>query len=1128
MSIPYSMNRITFNLIVLFFLGLAIPTQGQVVINEILTSNTTVNTDEDGSYQDWVELYNAGGLSVNLSGYGLTDDATLPYKWTFPAVTMPANSYLLIWCSDKNRTVVGQPLHTNWKISSAGEIITLTNPGGTTVNASPAAAIPSNISYGRIPNGTGGFLFIQNVTPGAANSAVGFNEILNAPTFSQASGFFTTGFNLTLSTTTPGATIIYTVDGSDPDASNLAGTQYDYRNVYAEHPGDSEGPILHKTYQSLQYSAPISIIDRTSQPNDISMINSTYKHDPTFLPTGSNIYKGTVVRAMVVKPGALPSPIVSKSYFVSPLGVNRFPLPVISIGITESKLFDYEDGIYVAGKNWDDWRDTHPTLEPDFVEAGNYFLSGITAERSANFTYLVNGAEVLNQNVGLRIHGGESSTYESKSFNVYARSDYGSDKMDYKFFSDLNDDKFERLVFRNSGGDFHNTMFRDALNHKIVKSLRSTIEEYQPTVTFINGEFWGILNIRDKRDDNWFKRVYNIDGADLDLLENSGVETEYIESGDTVDFLNLRTYLENNSLASDANFQYIKTRIDTDNFMDYYIANIYMDNGDWPGTNTVYWRKRVPYTPNAPYGHDGRWRWVLHDMDDTFGVASDSFNHNNLAAATATGGPVWPNPEWSTLFLRRMLENPTFKNDFINRFADLMNTTFLPERVIGLLDDMNSVIVPEIPEHIARFKSPVDLETRDYFIDFETSFANVRPAFQRSHIRSKFAISANINVTLNVSDAAAGYIKMNTIDVKDGTDGISGNPYPWTGVYFSNIPVKMKAIANPGYVFSHWEGFVNGTTDEITVTSGSAYAVTAVFTPEVVAQSEPIYFWMMDGTMPNNLPLETLNTTFKAGTTDGVIQYTSCLTGYPFTSASPSWRHASMERRNSPIDINYLPEANGNLTFANSDMKGLQIKEPLATGGLGNTMVFNFLTTGYKDIKFSFAAINELTNATGILIDYSINAGTPVWLTTGLASSTLTLTSAYQLFNVDFTSVTGVSNNANFKVRLRFTGANMEVDNGNRITFNNIAVHGTELSLDVPHYPEVKFTVFPNPASSVINISGTGNDADFRIFSIDGKLVQSGHLGASTQVNVEHLTKGMYLLQITSEGRSETKKVLKK
>ena len=262
---------------------------------------------------------------------------------------------------------------------------------------------------------------------------------------------------------------------------------------------------------------------------------------------------------------------------------------------------------------------------------------------------------------------------------------------------------------------------------------------------------------------------------------------------------------------------------------------------------------------------------------------------------------------------------------------------------------------------------------------------------------------------------------------------------------------------------------------------------------------------------------------------DGVIQYQSCLVGYPFVSTDiANWRKASMERRNSPTDINYIPLANNDLPFATSDMKGLQIKEPLESGSLGNTMVFNFSTTGQKDIKFSFACINELTNATGILIDYSVAAGAPVWSTAGLTSSTLPLTNAYQLFNIDFSSITAANHNANFKVRLRFTGSNMTVDNGNRITFNNIAVHGTQLPLAVEENFSLQYTVYPNPVSDIINVVGinTTSAVTFKLFAIDGKQIKNGKV-ENTQINLSDLSKGLYLLQLEADGKVETKKISK-
>lgn len=1113
-------------IILLLFFGIC-DAQSQVVINEVLASNTTINEDEDGTYQDWVELYNTGAAAVNLNGYGLTDDATLPHKWTFPNVTLGAGQYLLIWCDDKNRAVAGSPLHTNWKISSSGETITLTDVASTAVSSAPAAALPQNVSYGHLPNGTGGFSYFAAVTPGAANANVGYAEVLPAPSFSQNSGFLTAGFTLSIATSVPGASIIYTLDGSEPKSTNLSGTTYQYKNRYPLLPGQTTGPLLNQTFTTLPYNGPIAIADRSPLPNKLANMSTTYDFTPTYFPT-TPIFKGTVVRAKVVKAGALESPTVTHTYYISPQGTSRFSLPVASISVDENRLFDYNDGVLVAGVDFDNWRLTHLTDEaPTEGDVANFFRRGRENEQPVNFSYFVNGAEVLNQDVGLRVHGGSSRTYRNKSMTVYSRSDYGDDTMNYQFFGDRPFDSFKGLVMHNSGNDYDQTMFRDALCHKLSKSLNFTTKGYQPAATFINGEYWGLLSFRDKIDDDYFERAYNIATTDIQVLEN---EYWLVENDGYADYTQIVNYVTNNSLAVQANYDYMLTRIDPESFKDYFISNIFLENADWPVNNIVYWRKNVPYTPGAPYGHDGRWRWMAHDMDDTFGISNDNIALNSLAAATAVNGPQWPNAPWSTLLLRKMLDNPGFKNEFINRFADLLNTSYLSSRIISEMNAMKAQIQPSVSEHFSRWEVPLNTDDWEYFLGRELDFANQRPTFQRNHIRNKFGIASNINATLDVSAAAHGYIKMNSIEVKAGTDGITSNPYPWTGIYFSNIPVTMKAIANPGYVFSHWTGASTSTNPEITITSPTNFGVTAVFVPETVNSNEPIYFWMMDGNIPNDTPLTTLNSTFKAGAVDGVINYASCIAGYPLTPADPNWRHASMERRNSPTTVNYIPEANGGVAFAAANMKGLQITEPFQIGSLQNTMVFNFSTSGYRDIKFSFAVINELTNATQIVVDYSTVSGTPVWTSAGLTSGTLALTSGYQLDTVDFTSVAAANNNADFKVRLRFSGpGDMTVDNGNRITFNNIAVLGTQLPLATVSQEVAKFTVFPNPTADIINVIGFNETkkVTYELFTIDGKQIKNGTL-QNAQLHLSELPKGLYLLQLTSEGNNETKKIIKK
>jgi len=245
-----------------------------------------------------------------------------------------------------------------------------------------------------------------------------------------------------------------------------------------------------------------------------------------------------------------------------------------------------------------------------------------------------------------------------------------------------------------------------------------------------------------------------------------------------------------------------KSRLDPESFSDYYITNIYLQNGDWPGTNIEYWRKRTTgYVPNAPYGQDGRWRWGFHDLDGTLGFYYDDVTYNTLELATEANGPDYPNPAWATLILRKLLENPSYKNDFINRFADLMNTTFLPSRAVALIDEMKAVVEPNLPEHIARWKSPASMDDEEYSVNFEKTFVTERPAAQRDHIRAKFGIASNINATLDVSNNNHGYIKINTINIKEGTDGIASNPYPWTGVYFSKHSYNLKSDCQSWFCF---------------------------------------------------------------------------------------------------------------------------------------------------------------------------------------------------------------------------------------------------------------------------------------------------------------------------------------
>jgi hypothetical protein len=192
------------------------------VINEFLAQNTANITDEDGTFSEWIEIRYPNPTSISLNGYYLTDSAANLTQWQFPNVSIPGNGFVLVWASSKDRRVAGSPLHTNFALGASGEYLGLVKPDGVTVASQYAPQFPAqtaNVSYGLLPDGSQ--TFFSPPTPLAANPSAGVTAV---PTFSHARGFYDSAFSLTLSSTTAGATIRYTTDGSAP--TSTTGTVY--------------------------------------------------------------------------------------------------------------------------------------------------------------------------------------------------------------------------------------------------------------------------------------------------------------------------------------------------------------------------------------------------------------------------------------------------------------------------------------------------------------------------------------------------------------------------------------------------------------------------------------------------------------------------------------------------------------------------------------------------------------------------------------------------------------------------------------------------------------------------------------------------------------------------------------
>ena len=186
-------------------------------------------TDEDLEAVDWIELHNPSPVDVNLAGWTLTDDPLTPNKWVFPALTLPAGGYRIVFASGKNRTPLTGNVHTNFRLDALGEYLGLFSPAGAIASefGSAAAGYPpqaGGVSYGVFgPQRQTGYMLTP--TPQAANNAASGVAGLVADTkFSNRRGFHPAPFDLTITTATPGASIRYTTDGSWPTESK--GTLY--------------------------------------------------------------------------------------------------------------------------------------------------------------------------------------------------------------------------------------------------------------------------------------------------------------------------------------------------------------------------------------------------------------------------------------------------------------------------------------------------------------------------------------------------------------------------------------------------------------------------------------------------------------------------------------------------------------------------------------------------------------------------------------------------------------------------------------------------------------------------------------------------------------------------------------
>jgi len=507
-----------------------------------------------------------------------------------------------------------------------------------------------------------------------------------------------------------------------------------------------------------------------------NMFESTIHYTLNGNPPNKNspIYKNpltidstVVLRARAFVEDYLPGKIATRTFFIN----EDVQMPVFSISINPQYLWDPEEGMYVKGKN----------AEPGFPYYGANFWEDW--ERPAHVEYFNDQhKKVMGQQVGLKIHGSVSRAYNMKSLRLNARGIYGDSRMRYQFFPGKENKAYKKLVLRNSGQDFNKSHFRDGLMNKMVQN-KTHIDNmaYKPTVVFLNGQYWGIHNMREKIG-KWYvgdnHPEANIENLDM-LFDNIKViEGDYTHYWHMIDFLDHTMNFGEHSYDSLQQLLHIK------NYTDYFAAEIYYMNHDWPNNNIKYWRPRKD---------KGRWRYIMFDLDPGMGMIR-SPSYNNLERVLNDDIPFVDNHR----ILRKMLQYKNYKHYFINRFADLLNTVFKPENVQSSIDSVLAQIEEEMPRHMKKWNGSMDI-WHDNVNEIRT-FADERTDHQFQNIMEEFNLEDTVRLTLKIKPEGTGIVKLSTL---------TPSTYPWSGIYFDGCPVPFEAKGKKDYLFSHWES--NGT-----------------------------------------------------------------------------------------------------------------------------------------------------------------------------------------------------------------------------------------------------------------------------------------------------------------------------
>ncbi|MCB0515922.1 MAG: CotH kinase family protein [Bacteroidetes bacterium] len=705
--------------------------------------NTHLIADRNGDYPTWIELYNAGISAKNLEGLYLSDNGKKLHKWMIPNVILPPNGTILIFTSGKNKL-------DQQKVTGSSQM---------------NKYLHTNFKIKK-----GETLYLTDY-----NNVIDSVKI-QSHHFNQSRGLFNN----------QRADTWLLFPNPTPDAPN---SLQQTAQCYNESPEilTTSGFYNGSLWVIIDAATYGSEIHYTTDGNEPTRYSKTYT-EPI------EISKNTLLKAICTNNDCLPSKTVSRTYIMEDTPQTHY-LASVFLSLDPVDLWSDAHGIYVKGTN----------AQTEFPFHGANFWKKWTVPAYFEFIDQYAG-NIYQQNIGVRIHGAGSRSFDLKSLQLIADDKYGKKEFDNRFFYEAPATKMKKLLLKNAGQSFNKTYFNDALLHYIMQNGFCDVAAYKPVEVYINARYWGIQNLREKLDKYYLANKYFIKASDIEIVEGFGISAQ---SGGIENFMQVREFIINNSMQNEANYAKVQKMWDINGFCDFMITNIFAVNKDWKQAgNQKCW--------HAPTFDNGRWHFFLGDMDLTMG--------NGGKAGENIIGDVLRDGATHFIIFRKLLENPSFKATFCLRYTDLLNTNFTTENLQQQISFFAQGIEASLPHHYTRWGGNVETWKEKHLQEMY-DFAEQRPAYARRYLKEQMSLGAEVPLTIENALPEGGTVKLNAVYLRQ---------FPFEGTYYYEQNVELRALAAKGYKFAYF--LLNDqqviSNAEIALTLYSPMKIKVVFEPE--------------------------------------------------------------------------------------------------------------------------------------------------------------------------------------------------------------------------------------------------------------------------------------------------------